>query len=290
MIENYPYDVAVAYRVYPKVSGPSLGLPFSDDKLQFAEVCLRSFIESVRPLRVKVWAILDGCPCEYEALFRRYVAENDLIIVNEDKIGNRATFGRQIDVLISQSDAPFVYFAEDDYLYHPGQFAAMVEFMNTTADVDFITAYDHPDCYRLSLHDKADHIRVAFGRHWRTTASTCLTFLARKSALQEYEQVFRSFTRKNEDCSLWLALTKARVFNPLAFATFLLKGESFWKLIVKSWLYSGRQILFGRKTQLWCPLPGIATHLDVRGMAPNYDWRELMERTGEELCGAMQQR
>src|ERR1700731_1686715 len=59
------YDLVVAYRIYPMFSKLGQGLPFGDDKLRLAEVCLRSFRDSLGSLRVKIWAILDGCPQEY---------------------------------------------------------------------------------------------------------------------------------------------------------------------------------------------------------------------------------
>ncbi len=66
------YDVAIAYRIYPKVAKPAAGLPFSDDKYRMAEVCLQSFRRSLGDLRVKIWVLLDGCPPSYADLFRSY--------------------------------------------------------------------------------------------------------------------------------------------------------------------------------------------------------------------------
>ena len=115
------YDLAVAYRIYPKVSKPSLGLPFSDDKLRLAEICLRSFKASLGGLRVKIWAILDGCPESFADLFRKYFDPDDLVLVPLPSVGNHATFGKQIDILLNQTDSDFVYFAEDDYVYLTNQ-------------------------------------------------------------------------------------------------------------------------------------------------------------------------
>ena len=54
MTATHTHDLAVAYRIYPIVSRPALGLPFSEDKYRLSEVCLRSFKESLGPLRVKI--------------------------------------------------------------------------------------------------------------------------------------------------------------------------------------------------------------------------------------------
>ena len=280
-VRDSGYDLAVAYRIYPAVSKPALGLPFSEDKYLLSEVCLRSFKESLGCLRAKIWVLLDGCPPEYEALFRKYFAREDLKFVRLNSIGNQATFSNQIEILLEQQEADFVYFAEDDYFYLPNQFRLMLDFLAANADVDFVSPYDHLDCYTLDLHHGPKWLKTHGSRHWRTAASTCLTFLTKKETLAKCETVFRSYVRGNNDCALWLTLTKRRVFNPLAGARYFLRGQFYWKILVKAWLYGWRQILFGRRLRLWVPVPGIATHLDSNALSPNIDWRRLMQQTAE---------
>jgi len=275
------YDLAVAYRIYPRVSKPALELPFGDDKYLLSEACLRSFMESLGSLRVKMWALLDGCPSEYETLLRKYVNGRDLVILRLDRIGNQATFARQIDMLLKQTDAELVYFAEDDYFYLPGQFREMIDFLASHDDADFVSPYDHPDCYNLDLHRGRKWIKTFGSHHWRTAASTCLTFLARKEGLKECESVFRSYARGNFDCALWLSLTKHRVFNPGYGLRSLLAGSFSWKLLAKAWGYGWRQIMFGARRQLWVPVPGIATHLDASALSPTVDWTALMDSVTE---------
>ncbi len=281
------YDLAVAYRIYPKVSKPSESLPFGDDKLRQAEICLRSFRNSLSSLRVKVWAILDGCPAEYRELFQRYFAPEDLVPIELDGIGNQATFEKQIEILLQQEDSDLIYFAEDDYLYLPGQFPLMVRFLRGGQAVDFVTPYDHPDCYQLDLHHEPKWVTVFEGRHWRTAASTCLTFLTRKSTLGKYEGTIRTYARGNNDCAMWLSLTKRRVFNPLAPMRFFAKGEYYWKIFVQAWLFCWRQIIFGRAAKLWVPLPGVATHLAAGLLSPGIDFLGLMRAEGVALESGM---
>lgn len=275
------YDLAVAYRIYPAVSKPAMGLPFSEDKYLLSEVCLRSFKESLGSLRAKMWVLLDGCPPEYEALFGKYFAPEDLNLVVLNNIGNRATFSKQIEILLEQQAAGFVYFAEDDYFYLPKQFHLMLDFLTANQDAHFVSPYDHLDCYTLDLHRGPKWLRAQGSHHWRTAASTCLTFLTRKETLARYETVFRSYVHGNNDCALWLTLTKHRVFNPLAAARYFFRGLFYWKILVRAWLYGWRQILFGRKLKLWIPIPGIATHLDGNALSPSVDWRSLMHQTVE---------
>jgi hypothetical protein len=280
------YDLAVAYRIYPAVSKPAFGLPFSDNKLYLSEICLRTLVSSLGSLRVKFWILLDGCPDSYQQMFRRHIQPKDLVVLRIDPpIGNRGTFDRQVDILLEQDAAPFVYFAEDDYLYVPNEFLALLDFLSSHDDVHFVSPYDHPDCYRLHLHRTPKWVRFAGTCHWRSASSTCLTFLTKKYILKQYESVFRSYSRGNDDCAVWLSVTKDRVLNPLALARYLSQREFYWKIWAKAWLYCPRQLLFGRRSKLWVPIPGIATHLDKTALSPGVDWLSLMKQQAiPELC------
>jgi hypothetical protein len=275
------YDLAVAYRICPKIAKCALSLPFGDNKYQLSRVCLESFKESLGPLRFKLWALLDRCPPEYEELFHKLIDPRDLVILRLDGEGNHATFGRQIDILLQQQDANVVYFAEDDYLYLPNQFPAMLEFLCANSDVHFISPYDHLDCYKLDLHRGPKWLRTYASHHWRTAASTCLTFLTRKETLAGNENVFRSYGKGNFDSSLWLSLTKHRVLNPFAMARYSVHETFYAKILAKAWFYCWKQILFGEKLKLWVPIPGIATHLDNHALSPNVDWRARMGQEAE---------
>jgi hypothetical protein len=270
------YDLAVAYRIYPRVSAPALDLRLGDDKYRLSEMCLRSFKESLGSLRVKMWAILDGCPPEYEGLFRKYFDDSQLVVLKLEGVGNKRTFATQIELLLDQPDADLVYFAEDDYFYLAHQFSSMIEFLRSDPGVHFLSPFDHLDCYRLALHQTPKWIKIYAGRHWRTASSTCLTFLTRKVTLARHQAVFQSYVRGNFDCSLWLSLTKERVYNPLFLIRSLLGDRFEWKIIVKAWLHCWRQILLGKKLKLWVPIPAIATHLDKRSLSPGVDWRGHM--------------
>src|ERR1700732_969037 len=96
------YDLAVAYRIYPKVAAAASSFPCGDNKLRLSELCLRSFKESLKNLRVKVWVLLDGCPDEYATLFMKYFEPQDLVLMPLQGMGNQATFARQIDILLQQ--------------------------------------------------------------------------------------------------------------------------------------------------------------------------------------------
>lgn len=278
------YDLAVAYRIYPKVAKPALGLPFSDDKARLAEVCLRSFRRSLGSLRVKVWVLLDGCPPEYADIFRRYFDEEDLVLIPLAGIGNYGTFNKQIEILSRQNDSELIYFAEDDYFYLPDQLRLMLDFLQAHDDVDFVSPFDHLDCYTMELHRMPTWLRAFQGRHWRTAASTCLTFLTTRQVLRETEQVFRTYARKNYDSSLWLTLTKQRVLAPWTWPWIAIREPFTMKIFAKAWLFGWSQILFGTRRTVWTPVPSIASHMDINALAPSVDWPALMQEQWQSMA------
>ncbi|HKF20738.1 MAG TPA: glycosyltransferase family 2 protein [Candidatus Angelobacter sp.] len=277
------YDLAVAYRIYPKVAKTALGLPLTSNKAQLAEVCLQSFRRSLGGLRTKIWVLLDGCPPYYADIFRRYFAEDDLTLVPLPAIGNYGTFNRQIEILLGQNESEMVYFAEDDYFYLPDQFRFMMDFLQASQDVAFISPYDHRDSYTMPLHEVPVLVREYGGHRWKTAASTCLTFLTTRSTLKRTESVFRTYARRNYDCSMWLSLTKERVREPWAWPSLAARQPFSWKIISKAWLFGWHQILFGKRQRLWTPVPGIATHMDTNALSPGIDWVALMQKEAAAL-------
>jgi hypothetical protein len=279
---NSPYDLAVAYRIYPKVAAVALPLPSGDHKYRLAEICLKSFKDSLNGLHVRIWAILDGCPPEYADLFTKYFDAKDLTLLRLNGVGNQATFHRQIEILLNQQDSDVVYFAEDDYFYLPGQFRCMIGFLSEHKDADFVSPYDHLDYYTMDLHREPKSVRVHSGKHWMTASSTCLTFLTSRDTLQKTKVAFHNYKRRSLDCSLWLSLTKHRVFNPLFFIRHLVRERISSRIVLKSWLYCWRQILFGKSWKLWVPIKAVATHLDVNALSPNVDWQTLLEEANRQ--------
>jgi hypothetical protein len=287
------YDVAIAYRIYPKISKPARGLPFSDDKLRLSEVCLQSFRRSLGSLRVKIWVLLDGCPPEYADMFRRCFAAEDLELIPLAGIGNYGTFNRQIEILGRQTDSEVIYFAEDDYFYLPGQFHEMLDFLEAHRDVDFVSPFDHLDCYTMELHRRPAWLRAFGGRHWRSAASTCLTFLTTRRTLRETQHIFRTYARRNYDSSLWLTLTKQRVLTLWDWPRLVVRQPFTMKILAKAWLFGAHQLLFGKRRTLWTPVPSIATHMDANALAPGVDWTALMQqqaRSAESRPAALNQK
>ena len=268
------YDLAVAWRVYPGIS--KTPIIHSSDKFQLVRTCLLSFLKSTEGLNIIYHFILDGCPDSYDKLIQDLFSGKSFTIIKVDKIGNLATFALQVNILMDQRDADFVYFAEDDYLYKTGEFKKMLAFMKSRKEVDFLSCYFSPDIYNHPIHDHPRKIKYANGDLWISASSTCMTFLTSKKILNETFKVFLTYARGNNDCALWLVLTKTHIYNPFRYLRYfqLHDKESFniMKVAVK---YSFRYFFTLKRYRLWIPYPGIGTHLE-KGlvMDPDY-WIDL---------------
>lgn len=274
------YDVAIAYRIYPRVS--KIPPVFPDDKYSLSLVCANSLKKSLGTLRAKIWVLLDACQPEYKEIFLKIFSEVDLEFIELPGIGNQATFNLQINILLEQKVSKYIYFAEDDYFYLSGKFTSMLSFLKESADVHFISPYDHADYYTLDLHKQSELIRVHDDSHWRTASSTCLTFITTQEVLSETQEIFRTYLKGNYDVSLWMAITKRKTFSPNRFFSYLLNEKFLFDVLKKTWKFSWPQLLFGKKYKLWVPIPSFSTHMESRYLAPSVEWKDLIEKACDE--------
>lgn len=263
------YDVAIAYRIYPKIS--KVPPVYPDDKYKLSELCLASLVKSLSRIRAKWFIILDNCPNEYRKMFEKYLSETDTDYIETQVQNNGRTFGMQMDLLLEQNFSNIIYFAEDDYFYLPDTFQEMISAIQRP-DFDFVSPYDHLDSYTREFHNLPYYIKFDGKRHWRSAGSTTMTFLTTKDKLKKTEKVFRTYIRKNYDSSLWMTLTRNKIANPFRFLYLLSKDHETLKIYAKAWIYTPLKTLFGKKYTLYTPIPSIAQHLDNKCLAPGIDW------------------
>lgn len=265
--------VSIAYRIYPKVS--KVPAFHADDKYKLSEVCIDSFAKSLSNIDFHLNVLLDGCPDNYKELFLKYFDKTKVTFFEYNCVGNRETFKQQMDILLNQDFSENIYFAEDDYYYQPNSFSKMLEMIDVKG-VDFVSPYDHPDAYNLELHNYDSRIKVCSGLHWRSVATTTMTFLTTKSILNQSRHIFDTYTKRNLDASLWLSATKFHLLSPLVFMFFL---GPYGKIVKKAYIdgWGWIQILFRRKYYLYSPMPSIATHIEKDYLAPNINWEEIFD-------------
>ncbi len=304
-MKNYKYDISVAYRIYPEVS--RLPPIFRENKFLLSKLCLKSFKKSLDNLKVKFYAILDNCPPKYENLFKKYFKAPNLEIVRLNGVGNKKTFGHQLKILKEQESSDIVYFAEDDYYYLPNQFKTMIRFLKNDSQVHFITPYDHLDLYSHPFHNYRSSIKIFDKRHWRTVNSTCCTFLTTKSVLNQTQHVFAKYSKDNffdkpyfknnrflyrlfidffgraTGPDYWSSLTKINVFKLFRILKLRYENYGIYQIYFRSWRYNWKQILFGKKWNLWAPMPTMATHMEYDFLSPVINWKKIFQKEIENL-------
>ena len=274
------FDLAVCYRIYPGVSrDPIFGFK---DKLALTQLNLETFKEGTGDLKIKLWVLLDNCPPTYAELVKSIFPGTPVELIPLGGIGNGPTFIRQIEILSAQTDADLVYFAEDDYLYLPRSLERTVNFMHRHPEADFATPYDHADFHSKYVHRFRGTEFFEDNCRWRTVASTCLTFMARRDAVAESAAAFKTYS-KNPDLAIWMALTKKRVCNPWSWIRSLGDGLYFPAAHALAWRYTWQQILFGKRRTLWSPEPALITHMENSGLAPGIDWGNIFGARAKAL-------
>jgi hypothetical protein len=267
-------DLAIVYRIYPKVSKvPPI---FSNNKFKLSELCLSSFTDALKGINAKITVLLDNCPPEYFKLFEKYLFDQEFELIALPGLGNGATFGKQMDLLLEQNDSELIYFAEDDYFYEKDAFKKLIDLFKKS-NIDFATPYDHDDIYKLDLHKAPSHILLSNDHHWRTVRSTTMTFMTRKDILKKTEKIFRSYIKNNYDASLWLALTGRKLLDPISFIDYSINNKIMRNVYLKGWYFSLFEIIFNKKYNLFSPVPSLATHMDSQHLAPNIDWKKRFE-------------
>lgn len=275
------HDFAVAYRVYPRIGREALPV-FGGDKFLLTRVAFKSFVRSIDPFRTKLWVLLDSCPPEYEQFFREAWPGETPQIVNYVEKGNGGTFQEQISLLSEQSEAELCCVLEDDYFYLPDCFRRIHELFDRHPEVDYATPYDHLEYY-VSAHHEMTH-EVLDGTAlpvWRTVPSTTCSFIGRISALRDNLRAFRAYGKPflfnyGTDGTIWLAITKHRVFNPVRFAQWLPRTKYVAWSWFTAWTLCGGDILTKRRRKLWAPIPSLALHLVHSYPPPGIDWDRLL--------------
>lgn len=276
------FDIAVAYRIYPGIS--KVPPVFSDNKLKLSELCFSSFVDSIGDLKVKLFVLLDNCPEIYKQVFTKYFPEENIEFIELNGIGNNGTFKKQMEILLNQNYSDYVYFAEDDYFYLTNGLKNLIEFMKSSDNVHFATPYYHPELDTTKVHrDFEREKRIYKKNEYVTTASTTMTFMTKKEILEKCFKVLYTYSQRNDDASMWFSLTKHKTSNPFLILKFLFTDKLWFKMYAKVWYFTKKQIIMGKKWNLWVPMVAYATHMDDKCLAPKINWYEVFVKSLEKI-------
>lgn len=117
---------------------------------------------------------------------------------------------------IKTEDNDLYYFLENDYLHINGWVDKVKELFSTYSNMNYVSLYDHNDKYFLPMYQNlVSKIFTTENCHWRTTPSTCGTYIINKKIfLDDYHVPFDM--RGDHNKFLWLAENKGRfVVTPI---------------------------------------------------------------------------
>lgn len=215
----------VFYRMcaIPSTSEPPI---YTDNKLKFNEICLRSFIDAYKEIKPKMVFINDYCDADHIAMINKVCPfekemKNTQIGINESCLLQYKLFEEQKDDV--------VLFQECDYLHVRPLTKKMIE------ELQFVTSYDHPDKYDKEL---SPPVRVVDKYHFKQTSSTTSTFATTRRAFEGYKDLFYKYGYIDKE--RWEEINKMGgiLWSPIpALATHMLKNwlspfinwEEIWK-------------------------------------------------------------
>jgi GR25 family glycosyltransferase involved in LPS biosynthesis len=225
-------------------------------------------------------------------MFLKYFNEKDIDFIELPGLWNQKVLKILWDNLINQKYSENVFLAEDDYIYSEDTFHEALEVLTKWKDVDVVTLYDHIDNYNNSINENLiniptasyknynnckSNILVTNSRHWRSVKSTCITFLTtRKFLINTRKTMWNNLNiyPRAYDYSFWIALTKIDLFS--------IKDFLYFKILIKTWICWFFYILFGKKIQIYSPIPSLATHIESTGIAPIINYDEIYHQYQKE--------
>jgi len=199
------------------------------------ENCFKNLLESIRDKNVDLYVIMDGklesnWIFNYKEYYRSYEIEG----------GNITSVTEGVYSFIKSLNLPddeLVYVLENDYI-HTGEWVdKVIDLYKNFKGLTYISLYDHNDKYFLPMYeDLVSKIFAASTHHWRTTPSTCGSYITTSKIFREDYDDHTGVTTPVGDHHKWLFLSETK----------------------------NRFVL--------TPVPGLSTHCMEGLLSPTVDW------------------
>ena len=223
--------IHIFYRHYNTSGNDNRGRPQGFD----FEKCFINLLDTIKDTNVELHIVFDG---NIESNFiNKY---KDQFITHQIKAGNdqssfSQTYSLAKDTPIGESD--LIYFLENDYLHTQGWVNKLIELFSTYKLLHYVSLYDHNDKYFLPQYeDLVSKIFVTENHHWRTTPSTCGSFIITRELLELDYDIHTSVSGDHNK--------------------FLQLGEERNRMVIT-------------------PIPGLSTHCMEGLMSPTINWKNI---------------
>ena len=214
------------------------------------ESCFFNLIYSLSPkdlpLNIDLTVMFDGNDTSFKDDFLSTYMENqrshssvNMKIIQFNGGSDAQSFHHTIDYILNQkySGDDWIYFLENDYLHTSNWVNKLSDLISLGKNLEYVSLYDHFDKYFYEQYDSLESKLSFYGsHHWRSTPSTCASFLVSAKVLNEDAQIIKSGGGDHE------------------FFTALAEKKS-------------RKII--------SPIPGLSTHCMKDFLSPGIDWEKI---------------
>jgi len=197
------------------------------------EKCFTNLLNTIKGKNVELHVVMDG------KIENNWIKKyKDKYITHEIKGGGmHASAFEMMKIAKEIKDTGLVYFLENDYLHTEGWVEKVVDLFSTYNNLNYISLYDCKDKYFHPMYDDLiSKVYVTDTHHWRTTPSTCGSFVMSKKAFEEDYDVLSTMEGDHHKF-LWLNENRNR---------FVLS-----------------------------PIPGLSTHCMEGLLSPTIDWKQI---------------
>ena len=200
------------------------------------EKCFINLLDTIKKRNdTELHVIMDGdINSNFISKYQDYFTLHE-IKVGSDYLSFRETY--KIAKSIEAEDNDLYYFLENDYLHIPNWVDKVIELFTTYSNLNYVSLYDHNDKYFLPMYDDlVSKIFTTDTHHWRTTPSTCGTYIINKKIFLEDYDIHTS-VNGDHNKFLWLNENKGRFVTT--------------------------------------PIPGLNTHCMEGLLSPTIDWKNV---------------
>ena len=257
------FDLIIIYRAYPGIS--KVPVVKNITKLESVLTNILSIKRSAENLNVKYLIILDRCELEYKKHISEILNGCNLVFYEVDFGSGEKTFELQLKLIDMFQDAQNVLMLEDDYIMNKHSLSKLVAFLKEQPD-NFCTPFYSTDYDLLDFHKYQREIISVQACKWRKVSCTTLTFCAKVKTIRKYRSIFLSYSRGNNDSSIWMAITK--ILNVRITLNGDLKLYFLKKYFKLAW-FAGFSYLFTKGASLYADVGSSATHLESTNCAIN---------------------
>lgn len=228
--------IHIFYRHYP-VSGREDWRPEWFDY----EKCFLNLLNSIcNKDNVRINVIYDGNRDD------NFIFKYDLNFYYIDAKSDYESFKKTFEVIGKSNikDDEIIYLLENDYLHIKNWDIDVEEFMKTNKD-SYLSLYDHNDKYFNENSELTSKIIVTKTHHFRTTPSTCGSFIAKKKTLIDDYNIHYNSPK----------ITGVFTNMPVDHAKFLMLKTL-------------------KNRDVYTPIPGLSTHCLVNLLSPTINWEK----------------